>query len=147
MALLWLLGLKKGDLPRRGRVGARSATGWGEAAGSALSLPDQSSAQQSWRFVTAPHPNPSPPGRGFALCEAGALLRDHGAGTRGEVLRGGQHALHGLLQRQAMNRIDLDARIGGGLDEFGILQRCVEAVAQRLDAIRRYVGGGRERLA
>ncbi len=42
-----------------------------------------------------------------------------------------------LLQRHAVDRIDLDPRGGRGLDEFRILDRGVEGVAQRLARARR----------
>ena len=41
-----------------------------------------------------------------------------------------------LLQRHAVDRIDLDPRRGRGLDEFGILDRGVEGVTQRLARAR-----------
>src|SRR5262249_14321559 len=64
-----------------------------------------------------------------------------------KMLGRGQHLVHGVLERLAANRIDLNSRRRCSLDELGILQSGIEGVAQRLHALGRHVGRRGKRLA
>src|SRR5262245_32041605 len=75
------------------------------------------------------------------------LFGDDRARAFDQILGRGQHIVHGALERDAADRVDLDPRCCRSLDEFGILDRGVEGVAQRLHALRRNVRRQSERLA
>src|SRR3954464_13039757 len=76
-----------------------------------------------------------------------ALLGDDRLRPGSEILRSRQNLFDGVLKLHTRDGTDLDPGGRRRLKKFGILDRGVESVTQRLDAIRRYVGRRRHWLA
>src|ERR1700722_470934 len=75
------------------------------------------------------------------------LLGNDRLGALGEILGGGKDFRHRGLEHQAGDRIDLDPRGGGCLDEGRVLDGGIERRAQGLHPLDRDIGRGRQRLA